>query len=56
MRTLDDVYGAEVDEFALEQVQNAIRERLEWDDAADARALRFADREIRTPWGGLAFE
>ena len=56
MRMLDDVFGADADEFALEQLENAIREKLEWDDAADTRALRFADREVRMPWGGLAFE
>jgi len=52
MRTLDDVYGAELDQFPLEQDLRLRPATLRWEDTAEGRALLpdwFYD-PARGPW------
>jgi hypothetical protein len=53
MRTLDDVYGSELDGFPLEQVRHPPRADLDWEETAEPQGLRFLDRLFHVHWGPL---
>jgi len=53
MRMLDDVYGAELDGFPLEQTLLPTGSDLEWDEPSQTEELRYLDRLFQVHWGPL---
>lgn len=54
MRTLDDVYGSDLDRFPLEQAQRPPGADLEWDEPAKGSSPHFLDRLFGVHWGLIA--